>query len=84
MFYIYILKSKIDQRLYTGYTSDLRRRLKEHISGTVQSTQNRRPLELIYYEAYKNKQSALKREKYLKTTKGKNELRKQIGNDMRR
>jgi len=84
MFYIYILKSKIDQKLYTGYTSDLKKRLNEHISGYVQSTKTRRPLELLYYEAYNNKNSALKREKYLKTTKGKNELRKQIGNDMRR
>ncbi len=78
MFYIYILKSKIDGKLYTGFSSNLRERIKEHNSGGVQSTRNRRPLELIYYEAYKEKTNALKREKFLKTTKGKQQLKKQL------
>jgi len=79
MFYIYILKSKKDSRLYTGFTSDLRKRLKDHKNGNVGSTKNRRPLELIYYEAYKLKSNAILREKFLKTTKGKLQLRKQLG-----
>jgi len=78
MFYVYILKSKFDNKLYIGFTSNLEKRLSEHNSGGVESTRNRRPLELIYYEAYKNKTDALKREKFLKTTKGKLQLRKQI------
>lgn len=78
MFYIYILKSKVDNKLYTGFSSNLKERIKEHHSGGVQSTKNRRPLELIYYEAYKEKLQALKREKFLKTTKGKQQLRKQL------
>ncbi len=78
MFYIYILKSLLDQKLYTGFTANLRLRFKEHYSGGVQSTKNRRPLELIYYEAYREKPNALKREKYLKTTKGKQQLKKQL------
>ena len=78
MFYIYILQSKADGRLYTGYTSNLRRRLNEHESGNVESTRNRRPLLLIYYEAYKEKSNALNREKFLKTTRGKQQLRKQL------
>lgn len=79
MFYIYILKSKVDEKFYTGFSSNLRARISEHNSGRVQSTKNRRPLELIYYEAYQNKENALKREKFLKTTKGKQQLRKQLG-----
>jgi putative endonuclease len=78
MFYIYILKSKQDNKFYTGYSGNLRKRLIEHKRGNVDSTKNRRPLELIYYEAYGDKMSALKREKFLKTTKGKIQLRKQI------
>ena len=78
MFYIYILKSSIDNKLYTGFTGNLKKRFSEHNSGGVESTKNRRPLELIYYEAYKEKDNALKREKFLKTTKGKLQLRKQI------
>lgn len=78
MFYIYILKSKIDNKFYTGFTTDLRKRLKDHERGNVDSTKNRRPLELIYYEAYKHKTNALLREKFLKTTKGKIQLKKQL------
>ena len=78
MFYIYILRSSQDKRLYTGFTGNLKNRLTDHKNGEVQSTRNRRPLELIYYEAYKNKENAMKREKFLKTTKGKQQLRKQI------
>jgi putative endonuclease len=78
MFYVYILKSKLDNKLYTGFSSNLRKRLVGHERGEVDSTKNRRPLELIYYEAYKDKENALKREKFLKTTKGKVQLRKQI------
>ena len=78
MYYIYILRSKLDQKHYTGYTSDLKKRLKEHQMGNVESTKNRRPLELIYYEAYQLKRLALMREKFLKTTKGKLQLRKQF------
>lgn len=79
MFYVYILKSSVDHKLYTGYTGNLKKRLIEHRSGNVESTKNRRPLELIYYEAYTDKTSALVREKFLKTTKGKVQIRKQIG-----
>lgn len=78
MHYIYILRSIKDGKYYTGFSSDLRSRLKDHDVGNVQSTKNRRPLELIYYEAYKEKTQALKREKFLKTTKGKLQLRKQL------
>ena len=78
MFYIYILKSKSDSKFYTGFTGNLRQRFKDHKNGNVESTRNRRPLNLIYYEAYNIKELALKREKFLKTTKGKMQLRKQI------
>jgi len=78
MHYVYILRSLKDEKHYTGFSSDLRSRIKHHQAGKVQSTKNRRPLELIYYEAYKEKAQALKREKFLKTTKGKLQLRKQI------
>lgn len=77
-YYVYILQSLKDKNLYTGYTSNLKKRLKEHEYGNVDSTKNRRPLELIYYEAYREKQHALLREKYLKTTKGKMQLKKQL------
>ena len=78
MYYIYILKSLKDNKLYTGFSGNLRKRIREHHLGNVASTKNRRPLELIYYEVYQVKENAILREKFLKTTKGKSQLRKQI------
>lgn len=72
MFYfVYILYSFKDKQFYAGFTTDLDKRIKKHQAGKVISTKNRRPLKLIFYEAYLNKSDALRREKYFKTTKGK-------------
>lgn len=78
MFYVYILFSEKDTLLYTGFTEDLRSRMKAHINGFVKSTQNRRPLKLIYYESYLLESDARRREKYLKGGNGKKELKKQL------
>jgi len=66
MFFVYILKSKLDGSFYIGFAENLRERLKKHNQGLVRSTKSIKPLELIYYEAYKSKQDALIREKRLK------------------
>lgn len=66
MFYVYILKSKSDQNLYTGSTNNLKRRLFEHNSGKVKSTKSRIPFELKYYEAFSNEHDARHREWCLK------------------
>ncbi|MDZ7333507.1 MAG: GIY-YIG nuclease family protein, partial [candidate division KSB1 bacterium] len=60
-FYVYVLQSEVDKKLYTGYTSDLRHRLEEHNAGKVNSTKNRRPLKLIYFEGFLNQQDATHR-----------------------
>lgn len=66
MFYSYILKSKKDSDLYIGSTNNLKERFKKHNSGKVFSTKARRPMEIIYYEAYKSEKDARKREHNLK------------------
>jgi len=76
-FYIYILRLNNDN-WYTGYTSDLKQRVKDHQAGKVQSTKYFLPVELIHYEAYKIKEDAQRREKYLKTSDGKRFLKQQI------
>jgi len=63
---MYILKSKKDNKLYIGYTNNLKRRFHEHNSGKNISTKYRRPLELVYYEAYKSQEDAQYREEMLK------------------
>jgi len=77
MHYLYILLLN-NEKLYTGTTDNLRRRILEHTSGKVASTKNKRPVKLIHYEGYILKSDALRREKYLKTTEGKRMLRQQI------
>lgn len=79
MYYIYILFSLKDNRLYTGYCSDIKSRLAKHKNGYVKATKNRRPIKLIYCECYLNELDAKRREKYLKGGKGKNELKIQLG-----
>ena len=76
--YTYILKSEKDKDLYTGSTDDLKRRKKQHNSGHVKATKHRRPLELIYYEACLSRNSARKREEYLKTAWGKRYLKRRL------
>jgi putative endonuclease len=75
VFYVYILFSEKDKKLYTGFTPDLRTRIHRHTKGYVKATQNRRPLKLIYYEAFLNELDARRREIYLKGGKGKSELK---------
>jgi len=66
MFYVYVLLSDKDKRHYIGFTTDLRKRFQEHILGKVKATFYRRPLELVYYECYKDRKIAQKRERQLK------------------
>ncbi len=67
MYYTYVLKSLKDDNLYIGWTNDLKNRVANHNKGFVESTKNRRPLKLVYYEACLDKNKSLKREKYFKT-----------------
>lgn len=78
MYYTYVLRSKKDNRWYTGYTVDLRNRFKEHNDGKNFSTKGRRPFELIYYEACVNENDAKAREKYLKSGPGKKFLNNRL------
>lgn len=78
MYYVYILFSFKDRQLYTGFTDNLKSRFKAHINGYVKATKNRRPLKLIYYEAYSKEIDARRREKYLKGGNGRGELKIQL------
>ena len=80
MFYTYILISEKDDKFYVGYTDNLKRRIKQHNDGDVESTKYRRPLKLIYYEVCLNQKDAIHREKYLKTTYGKRYIRNRLKN----
>ena len=79
-YYVYVLRSEKDKLCYVGYTKDLKSRFKLHNSGKVQSTKNRQPLKLIYYEYCLNQQDATHREKYLKSSWGKRYLKSRLKN----
>ena len=78
MHYTYVLYSEKDNGWYTGATSDLRARVGEHAEGRVKSTQSRRPLVLAYYEGCLKREDAFRRERYLKTGRGKRYLRQRL------
>lgn len=78
MYYTYLLKSKKDDKWYTGCCSDLRKRFNEHQNNKVISTKGRGPFEIIYYEACLDKNDAFVREKFLKTGMGKRYLKNRL------
>ncbi|MDO8571014.1 MAG: GIY-YIG nuclease family protein [Candidatus Daviesbacteria bacterium] len=80
MYAVYVLKSLKDGKLYTGYTADLKSRLKYYDDGKVEATKYRRPFKLIYCEAYLHQQDATAREKFLKTQWGRNYIKRTLKN----
>ena len=78
MYYVYVLLSKKDNKFYIGFTENLKERIKKHKSGQIFATKGRLPIVLLFYEAYLNKYDALRREKYLKTEKGKTTLKSML------
>lgn len=64
--FVYMLRCK-DGSLYTGWTNDLEHRLAQHQQGKgAKYTRGRGPLELVYYEEFADKESAMKREYAIK------------------
>ncbi len=78
-YYTYILKSKKDGKIYTGYTKDLRKRLMQHNKGLSTYTKGRGPFILIYYEACLLESKAKSREEFLKSGMGKRYLKNRLG-----
>ena len=69
-YYTYVLQSMSTNKLYIGYTQDLRKRFKDHNDGKSVYTRQKGPYKLIYYEACLNKVDARSRELYLKSGRG--------------
>ena len=77
-YYTYVLISERDGHFYTGFTKNLKLRFEQHNKGLVESTKDRRPLRLLYYEACLDQNDATKREKYFKTYHGKMFLKRRL------
>lgn len=66
MNYTYIIRCS-DNTLYTGWTTDLKKRLKVHNSGKgAKYTRSRTPVTLVYYESFSSKEEAMSREYHIK------------------
>lgn len=70
MYYLYILEC-LDKTLYTGITTDLKRRIAEHNKNKLGAkyTAARRPVKLVYSKKFKNRSSASKAEARIKKLK---------------
>ena len=78
MYYTYVMQSMKDMGFYTGFTKNIKLRFEQHNRGLVESTQERRPFKLIYYEGCLNQNDATKRERYLKSYHGKIFLKRRL------
>ena len=76
--YVYVLRSLRDKQFYVGLTRNLSARLQAHNNGLVNSTKERIPLELVYWEGCRDDSDAAQREKYLKTAWGKRYIKSRI------
>lgn len=75
MYFVYVLRSVSFDRTYTGMTSDLKKRIRQHNNSENKSTKAYVPWELIYSEEFESRIEARKREKYLKSGVGREYIR---------
>jgi putative endonuclease len=73
---VYILRSKTTDHYYTGSTSKLLSRIEQHNTDASRSTKNRGPWELVHHEDFQSRSEAMRRERELKTGKGREELKR--------
>ena len=77
-FFVYILRSDLNDRFYVGFSGDPVRRLTEHNAGKVRSTKPYRPWALVYREQYDDALTARRRERQIKSMKSAVYLRRLI------
>ena len=77
VFFVYIIQSQKDSRLYKGLTRNLDRRIKEHNTGKTKSTKSYKPWKIVYFEEFQNLEEARNRERFFKSGEGR-ELLKNI------
>jgi len=70
MYYVYILQSQKDRSFYTGFTENLKQRIKDHNWHEATYSKSKAPFELVWFCSFKDKKKALDFEKYLKQGSG--------------
>jgi predicted GIY-YIG superfamily endonuclease len=80
LFWVYILRSLRNGKLYVGHTDDLSRRLTEHNEGRGgRFTREQGPWELRHSEEHPDRASAARRERFLKGVAGSREKKRLAG-----
>ena len=74
MYFVYVLCSEKTGRRYVGSCSDLEDRLRRHNRGESLATRHGTPWHMIHSEGFPTRAEAMKRERYLKTGRGREEL----------
>jgi putative endonuclease len=74
-YFVYAIQSEKDDRIYIGLSKSPSTRLKDHNLGRVFSTKGYRPWKMVYIEEAGDRVAARKREKYLKSGTGKEQLK---------
>ena len=75
MIIIYVLVSLKDNSTYVGMSKNIDRRLNEHNLGKSRYTKGHIPWKLVYTESRQNWLEARQKEKFFKSTQGKNWLK---------
>lgn len=77
-YFVYVIQSTVNSKLYIGHTSDLNKRLKEHNAGKTKSIKPYIPYKLVYSEELSTRQEAVSREKYLKSGIGRDFVKRKL------
>ena len=77
-YYTYVIRSIKDGKLYTGFTNDLQKRLRQHNEGKGGWTKGKGPYQPIYFEACVNTEDARSRELFLKSGMGKRYIKNRL------
>ena len=79
MYYVYVLRGEVTGRHYTGSAADVAERLRRHNAGDTHSTRHGVPSVLVHTEAHTLRSEAVRRERFLKTGRGREELQGLLG-----
>ena len=78
MFYVYVLESSTTDRRYTGSCEDVADRLRRHNASDSKATKHGTPWVLVYCEAFATRSEAIRKERYFKTGRGRDELNRAL------
>jgi len=79
MYFAYVIKSKVHNYFYKGHCKDLQKRLSQHNSGMTVSIRPYMPFEIVYFEEFETEKESIEREKFFKTSRGREFIRKILG-----